>query len=734
MNRHRRTKILAVAFWATLLALGIGHAMRLLPLPLIDRLDQALADTRTRWTAADDVPKRLAIIDIDEASLAQVGRWPWPRERLAQLTLELVDRQRVAAVGFDLVFAEPDTGGFELIERLAGTDTALAARLPTLRAQLDHDAAFSRALQGRAVVLGHYFTSDRGSARNGQLPEPLATSLPQPLPPAMMRWRGYGASLPQLAAAAPHGGFINALPDDDGLLRSTLLFSAYTEGTDTRVYEALALAVWRLAAGSGEPVLLTAASPSGPTLSGFRVGDHRFAIDERGAVQIPFRRRSGPMSGAFERHGAADVLAGRLPPGALAGYRVLVGTTVPALGDLRATPIHPAQPGIEIHASIIAGLDSGRLPVRPDWAAGYESLLLLALALGLGFGLWRLSPTRAALLCGSVLAVLLGAHQWAWQTQGILLPLGSALAMLAIGFGTTMAWGYIVEGRTRRSLMRLFGSYVPPPLVARMARNPEQYASAALLAENRELTLLFCDLRGFTTLSEHLEPLELRELLNRFFSRMSAVIHAHGGTLDKFIGDALMAFWGAPLAEPQHAVQAVRAAIGMQEALRDLNAELAAHGQPTLSMGIGLHTGIACVGDMGSKLRRAYTALGDSVNLASRIEGLTRRYGVDLLVSAATCAAISQTTAQPFNWIEVGEVHVKGRSQPVTLFTLDVDPAPPTRQRQEQLRNWRLALDAARSHHWEDADARLLALEAMVREGDPLWHLQRALAEQVRNR
>lgn len=739
MTRRRRTQLLALAFWATLLLFGWGHATRLLPLALIDRLDQALADTRTRWTAPDGPPPRLAIIDIDEQSLAQVGRWPWPRERLARLTDELFERQRVAAAGFDLVFAEPDDGRLAALEQLAGQHPQLAARLPQWRQQLDQDAVFARALQGRAVVLGHYFTADRGGVRSGALPAPLPSPLPQPLPAGLPRWTGYGANLPALTDAAARGGFINVLPDDDGLLRSALMLTAFqpARGEPPQLYESLSLAVWRLAAGAPAPVLQTAPSPSGDTASGFRMGAQRFSIDERGSVQIPFRRHGGPMSGAFERHSAGEVLAGRLPAGTLAGYRVLVGTTVPALGDLRATPVHPAQPGIEIHAALIAGLDAGRLPVRPDWAAGYEALLLLVLAGGLGFGLWRLTAARAAWLSGSVLATLLLAHQWAWQAHGLLLPLGTALSMLAIGFGVTMAWGYVVEGRTRRSLMRLFGSYVPPELVARMASNPEQYANAALLAENRELTLLFCDLRGFTTLSEHLEPLALRDLLNQFFSRMSAVIHGHGGTLDKFIGDALMAFWGAPLPEAQHATQAVRAALAMQQALQTLNDELIARQQPTLSMGIGLHTGIACVGDMGSNLRRAYTALGDSVNLASRIEGLTRRYGVDLLVSAATRdAAMPPRGGLPeaTRWLEVGEVQVKGRVQPVMLFTIDVGPMPPPAVREEQLRNWRLALAAARSHHWEEAEARLLALRAVVREGDTLWHLQRALSEQIRLR
>ena len=736
MARRRRStalRIVETLFWSALIGLLLAHALRLAPLGFVERLDDSITDARLRWTAPAERPTRLAIVDIDEPSLAEVGRWPWGRDRLAQLVDVLFAQQRIAALGFDLVFAEPDPGELPMLAALASGDPALAAQLPRLQRELDRDARFSRALQGRAVVLANYFTGDRAGARYGKLPPSLGP-LPGPAAASLPRWDGYGASLPLLADAAQHGGFINALPDADGVLRSAALVGAF----DGQLYESLALAVWRLAGGAPVPRLQQTAD--GRLLTGLEIGGHVFTTDDHGRVLIPYRSRGGPQSGAFERVPAADLLAGRVAPGRLAGYRVLVGTSVPALADLRPTPIHAALPGVEVHASLLAGLDTGRLPARPDWARGYEASLLVLLGLGMALSLRRLSSGHATLLCAALLVGLLLGHEWAWRAHGLALPMASALLLLATGYAVAMAWGYLVEGRSRRLLTRLFGSYVPPQLVRRMASDPQHYARAALEADNRELTLLFCDLRDFTTLSEHLEPQRLRELLNLYFSRMSAVVHGHQGTLDKFIGDALMAFWGAPLAQPQHARLALQAALAMRDALAVLNTELAQRGHRELSFGIGLHTGIACVGDMGSDLRRAYTAVGDSVNLASRIEGLTRRYGVDLLVSEQTRAATldgstDAAAAERFDerwcWLEVGDAHVMGRARPVTLYTLIPMDDAGSLHWEQRLRHWRLALAAARSQHREQAEAHLRALAHVAVEDDVLERLQRALAQDL---
>ena len=723
--------------WAFLLGLALAHALHLFPLAWVTQLERALDDARLRTFASESAPRQIVLVDIDERSLVELGRWPWRRDRIATLLDELFDRQGAAAVGFDLVFAEPDTGDLPAVEALAQSSSRFAgpasALLPELRRQLDRDRVFADALKQRRVVLAHYFTSDRGGLRSGSLP---AAAVPGPAPAGLTQWNGHGASLAALAQAAPRAGFINALPDDDGVLRSAAMFVAH-EG---QVHAALSLQLWRAARGDPPLALRSADSPSGRVLLGFSAGDESFSLDERGAVRVPYRRTGGPQSEAFERVSAADLIGertpdhtpARIPARALAGRIVLVGTSVPSLADLRATPIHAALPGVEVHASVLAGLIEGRLPWQPDWARGYEALTLILLALLLAFSL-RSAATRgrrAAALAALLGPTLVAINLWAYTRHAIVLPLAASLLFLAAGLATTLAWGYAVETRARRSLTQLFGSYVPPTLVARMASDPERYIRQALQAENRELSILFCDLRGFTTMSEHLDPQALRELLNRFFSRMSALVHAEGGTLDKFIGDALMAFWGAPLDEPRHAERALRTALAMQVALAELNADGHARGLPPLGLGIGIHTGMACVGDMGSDLRRAYTALGDSVNLASRVEGLTRQYGVDLLVTAATRDAAS--AALPgVAFIEVDDVTVKGRGQAVTVFTALEQAVTDGPNFERQMRLWSLALEARRSHHWQHAHDALEALREATQEGEVLRALGDQLSRQI---
>ncbi len=695
------------------LVLAVLHAVGVLNVGVLQRLDEIIYDTRLRATLPATHDDRVVIVDIDERSLAEVGRWPWPRDRVAALVDILFERQRVALLGFDTVFAEPDSSsGLPQLQQLAqgalADQPGFADRVQALTPQLDHDARLARSLQGRPVVLGYYFTSDRGGHTSGVLPAPVlqpADLAGRPLPAT--QWNGYGANIAPLAAAAPLAGFFNAMADHDGVVRSLPLLAEY-EG---RYYESLALALFRRLAGSPrvEPGFASERmlSRAYQALESVRLvqGSTTLAIpvDERVAVLVPYRGPGGPQGGSFTYVSAADVLAARLAPGQLQGKIVLLGTTAPGLHDLRTTPVGEAYPGVETHANLISGLLDGRLAVRPDYALGYELVMLVAAGLVLALGLPLLSAGRAVLLSLGVMGALVGLNFWLYLGHGLVLPLASSLVMAALAYALNMSYGYFVESRAKRELAQRFGTYVPPELVQEMLKDPDRYS---MDAATRDMTVLFCDLKGFTTLSESMAPAQVQALLNTVFSRLTQVIRAHRGTIDKYMGDAVMAFWGAPLEAPDHARRAVDAALAMVQAIEALNAELAQQGLPAIGVGIGLSTGLMCVGDMGSDVRRSYTVVGDAVNLGARLEALSRVYGVDVLASEATRAA-----APHIAWQELDRVRVKGRAAPVTVFApLGPVEALTPDQATEQAQ-WKQALRSYRAQDWDACDVHLLNLQ-----------------------
>jgi adenylate cyclase len=724
LSRSARAALLSLAVLTAL-----AHASGVWPLSWITRLDSMIADARLRAWMPHSRDPRIVIVDIDEKSLAEVGRWPWGRDRMAELADELFVRQNAAVVGFDLLFAEADnTTGLPALERWAALEPDLRSRLNALRAPLDHDARFARALAGHPAVLGFYLTADRGGLRAGVLPPPAfeAAAL-QGRPIAFTRWDGHSGNLPILTAAAPSAGFINSLPDTDGVVRSVPLIAEHAGGH----YETLALAMLRRYTGapSVEPGLPAERwlprDYDGLASIVVRQGPYRLAIpvDARVRVRIPFRGPPGPAGGSFDYVSAADLLAGRMPAAQLAGKLVLVGSTAPGLFDLRPTPVAETFPGVELHANLLSGLLDGRLPVQPDWSRGAEVAQIVLTAALLALVLPRLGAAAALAFTAAVALGVVALNLGLYAARGLVLPVASVLLLIALVNAGTTAWGYVAEGRTRRSLAKLFGAYVPPELVADMARDPARYD---MRAENRELTIMFCDMRNFTRVSEALAPEALRTLVNRFFSSMTAAIRDQRGTLDKYIGDAIMAFWGAPVPDPAHAEHAVRAALAMLERIAQLNLELQARALPPIGLGLGINTGLVCVGDMGSDIRRSYTVMGDPVNLASRIEALTRHYGIDLLVGQATRDA----AAHSFTWVEVDRVRVKGKLRAVTLFT----PLPPRLENapeiEEEMRLWRLALACCRLQHWEEAQAPLSTLLDRYARS-PFTGLYRHFAERI---
>jgi adenylate cyclase len=696
------------------LAFALLHASGGLPLRVLQQLDDIIYDARLRATMPKTLDERIVIVDIDEKSLGEVGRWPWGRNRLAELTDELFDRQQVALLGFDVVFAEPDeSSGLKRLRQLAQAELkdqpGFAERINQLQATLDYDAAFARALQKRPVVLGYYFTSEHDGT-SGLLPGPVMSkeSL-RGRPIKFTSWKGYGSNIEQLGRAAPVAGFFNPVVDGDGVVRSVPLLAEYKD----QYYESLALAMFRVLMGSpavepGFPAeKYLARSYQGLDNIKLKLGDKSLAVPVAEGVitLVPYRGPGGPAAGSYKYVSAGDVIAKRLPAGSLKGKIILVGTTAPGLKDLRVTPVGEAYAGVESHANLISGLLDGKIPVKPDYALGYDVVVLVLAGLTLAFGLPLLSAMRAVVLSVAVVVAVVGLNFWLYQSGGLVMPLGAALAMAVTAFALNMSYGYFVESRSKRELANLFGTYVPPELVDEMVKDPDSYS---MKATNKELTVMFCDMRGFTKMSERMEPTQLQELLNSVFNRLTDLIRGNRGTIDKYMGDCVMAFWGAPVETPEHAHLAVKSAMEMANAVRKINDEHRDKGIPEIGIGIGINTGPMCVGDMGSDIRRSYTVIGDAVNLGSRLEGLSKAYGVDIVVSET-----SRKLAPDFAWQELDRVRVKGKEQAVGIFW-PLAPAERLEKAQaDELKTWAVFLKAYRAQDWDQCDVLMLNLQRM---------------------
>jgi adenylate cyclase len=715
--------ILLARHWARIavtlipLVFALLHASGALRLDVLQRFDDIIYDARLRATMPETLDERVVIVDIDEKSLAEVGRWPWGRNRLAALMDELLVRQQAAVVGFDVVFGEPDeSSGLKQLRQLATgglrDQPGFVEKLAQLAPHLDYDAAFARSIDKRPVVLGYYFTSDRDGRVNGVLPAPVMEpgSL-QGRTIQFLSWNGYGANLELLAKAAPRAGFFNSITDADGVVRSIPLVAE----SGGHYYESLALAMLRVRLGSprvepGFPQASVLGLGEGKASSYQRLesillisGDTTLAVpvDERVSTLVPYRGKGGPHGGSFRYIPAADLLAGRLGPGALKEKIVLVGATAPGLLDLRVTPVGETYAGVETQANVLSGLLDGRVMVKPDYARGFDIVVLMVAGLLLAFALPLLSAPRAVAASSAVIATLIGINLWLYLGYGLVLPLATALFMVLAASALNMSYGYFVESRSRRELANLFKTYVPPELVREMFLDPKRYT---MQAANKELTVMFCDIRGFTGLSESMEPQQLQRLLNSIFSQLTEVIRANRGTVDKYMGDCVMAFWGAPIDEPDHAALAVKAAIEISQTIEKINTGHRARGLQEIGIGIGINTGQMCVGDMGSDVRRSYTVIGDAVNLASRIEGLCKTYGVNIVVSENTRA---QTSG--WDWQELDRVCVKGRQQAIAIFSPLAVVNKMTHCIEEQ-ENWKLTLKAYRAQDWERCQALLLDL------------------------
>ena len=664
----------------------------------IDSVDRFIYDARLRLTMPGTVDDRLVIVDIDEKSLAEQGRWPWRRDRMAQLVDRLFESYQVRQLGFDIVMAEPDeSSGLRSLDALGKTDlqndVAYQQALQRLRPQLDYDNLFASSLKKRAIVLGYYLSNE--GITSGALPAPaLDAARMQGHDGAITHWRDHGGNLPLFQQAAATAGHFNPIIDPDSSVRRVPLLAFHRD----QYYESFSLAMARtyLNAVAITPVFDGDVLENLRLVSGSNVTT--IPVDENAAAWVPYR---GPER-SYRYVSATDVLSKRIPLNQLKGKIIILGTSAPGLRDLRNTPVGEVYPGMEVHANLITGILDHSILQRPSYMDGLELFLVLVVGLGMIFLFpWQSPAVVSVVVLTTLVGVIVGDvalwHYAHWITRA-----AAALFLIMALYIWNMAYGYFTEARAKLQITQRFGQYVPPELVSKMLLDPSRYSMDSRRAD---LTVLFSDVRGFTSISEALEPEELAELMNAYLTAMTEVIRKHGGTLDKYIGDAIVAFWGAPIENAEHARHAVLAALDMQTELQRLNQTFIAKGWPPLAVGIGINTGAMTVGDMGSRIRLAYTVMGDAVNLGARLESKTKDYGVDIMVGAVT-----RERTPGIAYRELDCVQVKGKEVAVTVYQPLGIEAELSAAQTSNLLAWQAMLQRYRAQDWPQAEAALHAL------------------------
>ncbi|RVU40150.1 adenylate/guanylate cyclase domain-containing protein [Rheinheimera riviphila] len=678
MTRSRLRKWLARQSMPLLL-LALVLTLQWLPPPGLERsllrLEGLLYDAKVQYLPPwPRSVSNIQIVDIDEASLHEIGRMPWDRSQFERLTTRLAEAGAVLVV-YDVLFSEPQANvaltALHSWPQQATLSDGQRQSLLTYAAGLDPDLQFAATMQSVEVVLANVLHR-HGRLRTGQIGhisdtgQTVQQSVQQQRPAGTTPFEpfsGFAAPISSLANAASGQGFINAEADADGFIRRVALLHEL----DKQLYPSLALEAFRVYSlvEQLQPAWLQQAGHA--YLQGVQIGNSLIRTDQQGRILIPFRggARHYPYSSA------ADVLRDRIDDQRFDQAVVFVGTSATGLADLQATPTSLTFPGVEIHATVFDGLMApDSLPYRPDWWAG--AMLLQLLMLGM-FCLWlfpRLGPLSSVAAALLLMLLAVGVNLWLWRVQVLDLPLLNLLLLLVLLSVYYISYGFVRETRRRKQINAVFDQYLPPAHIQRLLDDP---GSVSLAGEKKQLSVLFCDIRSFTAISEQMSAQELKLWLNQYFSVMTQAIQAHDGTIDKYVGDMVMAFWGAPLAEPAHASKSILAAFAMLHALELLNQQYQAAGKPVARIGIGIHTGEMNVGDMGSDFRRSYTVIGDAVNLGSRLEGLTKFYGVPLLVSEDTKAEASELA-----YLLVDKVRVKGKQIPIRIYLpLDSDIKEP---------------------------------------------------------
>ena len=674
-------------------------------------LDHKLYDQFLIKYHTDNATNIPVLIDIDEKSLAEMGQWPWPRYRVAML-LKLLQAYGAVSVATDIIFVEPDkTSPVVMIKQLK-KELKFDVKIEGLPDSLmDNDKLLAQYLKTGPFVLGFDFLTTALNKEDGVVknttdcfikPAKVAVlSVPGAPSPHDVLLKAEEAICPQpiLAMAAQQTGFITIAADEDSIYRKVPLLFSWNE----KFYPSLALAALMQATGIKSMII----KMSTEGIESVRFGKTVIPTDKQGRMLINYR---GP-SKTFEYISATDVLNKRLKPGALRGKIVFIGTSAAGLKDIRSTPLDTSFPGVEAHATIVDNIWSKEFLKKPVWATGVEFLGMLAAGIITTFLLmwaraaWMLVP----LVCMS-LGMWFGSVYLYTQEMLYISPL-YAFINLALTFLLLTMIKFWREEHAKKFIHGAFAHYLAPSVISQIMDDPD---SLSLEGQEKDITIQFSDVRGFTSLSEKLTPTQVTDLLHDYLTPMTRIITQHEGTLDKFIGDAVMAFWNAPLDVENHQEKSLKTALIQQDKLDELNELfIEKYGFP-IAVGIGIHSGSVRVGNMGSADLFDYTLIGDNVNLASRLESLTKYYGQKLIVSQT----IVDACEGKYYFRILDSVRVKGKQKPITIYTAYT--LGNAAKREEELKKYETAHDLYLSMKFDEARAVFLELKEL--ETEPLLY------------
>lgn len=643
------------------------------------------------WPREEIPHQKIYVLDIDEKSLEALGQWPWPRTTVAEI-VEKTFAQGAKVMAFDMVFAEVDRTSADQAVDYWNLEDSLKEDLLKLK---NHDVILAEKLKQYPVVGGIVFTNQAGAAKP-LLSKTGINQIGSPSQDWLAEYKNVVQNIPVLEDSFKSIGSFGYVPSADNILRRITTLNRY----QNNLYPSLSIEALRLYQGEKTPLMVKTDPQTG--IKNIKVGQYLIPTDPQGQFWVRYRpyHRLNYIS-------ASDVYQGKLPKGMLKDAIVLVGTSALGLLDMRATPLNPVTPGVDVHAQMLETIFTGAYLHRPAYAETAELFYMLIAGLFLILYISRFRAVVAFLGAIWLIMLTLGTSVILFLSYGFLFDVVYPIANIGLVFLVQSTIRFAREEKERRAVRHAFAHYLAPEVIHSLTKTPDKLK---LGGENKEITLFFSDIRSFTSISEHLSPSQLVDYLNRYLTPMANVVQQTQGTVDKYIGDALMAFWNAPVDVKEHPKRACQAALGMMNELQKLNVEFEAEGLPSMKIGIGIHTDVVAVGNMGSSQRFNYTVIGDGVNLTSRLEGLSKFYGVNIVVSGAVKDRVPDG-----HFIPLDLVAVKGKNKPVDVYELvwigDGIPESDV----EELLNISAAIEAFREQEWEASLSFLEKVEAHPR-------------------